>query len=175
MTQYAVLVSYNDFNINFCDFVEVPVNGTLHQFRWAICEKLRDAKVAFITANELSLVTKAVPMHLLKDSANFYNLVHAYNVVEIEAFYETMLPLTSSLSDCNISDICTKAIPVKGTTKRANLPTRLDREDTLVESQVFSPRLSNKDKDNELPPPAYSSVDNTAANMQFSTNFIYTC
>ncbi|KAJ1783491.1 hypothetical protein LPJ59_006571, partial [Coemansia sp. RSA 2399] len=99
MTQYAVLVSYNDFNINFCDFVEVPVNGTLHQFRWAICEKLRDAKVAFITANELSLITKAVPMHLLKDSANFYNLVHAYNVVEIEAFYETMLPLTSSLSD----------------------------------------------------------------------------
>ncbi|KAJ2403315.1 hypothetical protein GGI23_000020 [Coemansia sp. RSA 2559] len=175
MTQYVVLVSYNDFNINFCDFVEVPVNGTLNQFRWAICEKLREAKVAFITANELSLTTKAVPMHLLKDNADFYNLVHAYNVVEIEAFYGTMLPLGSSLSECNISEIGTKAIPVKGATMRDNIPTYLDRENTLVESQDFLPRLSNKGMGIELPPPAYGSVDDTAANVQFSTNFIYTC
>ncbi|KAJ2555432.1 hypothetical protein EV175_002266 [Coemansia sp. RSA 1933] len=177
MTPYVVLVSYNDFNIDFCAFVEVPVNCTFKQFKWALCEKLREAKVAFITADELSFSTTAIRIQLVEDDDNFYNLTNIYNIVEIEAYYGTMHSATSSLSDCNLNGTRAKDIPVNNSiTKRTDIPV-LERENTLVESQPFSPYLSNKTASNELPPPpAYSSVDKSAAaSAQFVSNFIYTC
>ncbi|KAJ1989303.1 hypothetical protein GGI25_001650 [Coemansia spiralis] len=169
---YMVLVSYNDYHCSFCNFVPVPVNGTFGDFKWAICEILREEKVAFVTANELSFNTDSFCIDTICNNDNLYELVEAYNVVQVDVYYGNMLALKASKA-CMASKSCINIPFAKDPCDSSRVPA-IERENTLVESHPFS-ATSLDFKDIEELPPAYSPRSSTPVNVQYSSSAIFTC
>ncbi|KAJ1727011.1 hypothetical protein LPJ72_006123 [Coemansia sp. Benny D160-2] len=175
MSPYVVLVSFSDFSKSkFCDFVEVPIDGTYRQFKWAMCERLREAKVAFINAGELAFRTSAVSLDQLNDDANFHDLIQKHDVVEIESCYSAMGPIALSFVKGSIEKTCMDKAPAAETTS-VDIPVALERENTLVESNAFSLNSAAKIFNNDISS-SYATPDNvSSSDTHFANNAIYTC